>query len=239
MRRAIAVTALAALMACSAGHAAEAPWWAAYADPALDQMMHGARSAEPAAQQMLVQAWIVARVQRTRLALVQQLLGAARAEQALLMNAESSPERDSALAGIAHRVEQVEQRIATLEKDRDERTGALARQTGVPAEDLQRWLEPGSGSAVPQVAVSLPADEGDEDGRRLAAQARETQRLRQLQQARQYELQAHQVREQAGAGDRLRTLETFQQLMLDTDRVAVSAGELALAWSQWLPAGRR
>lgn len=239
MRRRWHAAPLAALLLCAAAQAGEAPWWAAYADPALDQLMHGASAADPAAQQALVQDWIVARVQRTRLALVRQLLAAARAEQALLMNAEPGPGRDDALATLARRVEQAEQRIAALERDGEQRTDDLARQTGVPPADLLRWLQPVSGSPLPQVSAAVPADPGDEDSRRLATQARETQRLRQLQQARQYELQAHQVREQAGAGDRLRALETFQLLMVDTDRVAVAAGELALAWAQWLPAARR
>lgn len=238
MRARTAATLLALALAASA-HAADAPWWSAYGDPALDQLMHAARGQAPAAQQALVQGWIVARVQRTRLALAQQLLGAARAEQALLMDAEPGAERDGALKAIARRVEQAEQRIDALGRDRDERTAALSRLTGVPADDLLRWLEPAAGHTVPQVAVSLPADDEEGEGRQLARQARETQRLRQLLQARRYELQAHQVREEAGAGDRLRTLETFQQLMLDTDRVAVSAGELALAWAQWLPTVRR
>lgn len=223
-----------ALAACSAW-AQATPWWTAYGEPALDQVMQAAPAADGAAQQERVQRWIVARVQQARIVLAEQLLQAARAEQALLMNAEPGPARDPALAAVGQRIEQTEGSLATLQRLRDHHLQALSAQTGIPAPELARALVSAGLRVLPQVDGTPRGP--DAEAAALAALARETARLQQLQQARQLELKAQQTRERAGDGDPVTTLQTMQQLVLDTDRVAVSAGRLALAWSEWLPRG--
>jgi len=233
MKRILA--ALAALTMSLAAHAA--PWWSAFGEPALDGVMQAAGDVDDTAQLALVQSWIVARVQQSRLTLVRQLLQAARAEQALLMNAEPGPARDPALAAVGQRIEQAEAALDQLVSERNQHLLAMAATAHLDPNELAKRLAGTSGPAVPLVAA--PAPGADDNGPTLAALAREAARLQQLQRARELEFQARQARERAGDSNQVATLQTWQQLMLDTDRTTVAAGKLALAWAQWLPARQR
>lgn len=229
------LAALAALTMSLAAHAA--PWWSAFDEPVLDDVMQAAGRVDDAAQLALVQSWIVARVQQSRLVLVRQLLEAARAEQALLMNAEPGPTRDPALAAVGQRVAEAEAVIDELTRERNQHLLALAAGAHIEPNELARRLAKAATRAVP--LVEAPAPGAGDNGPTLAALAREAARLQQLQRARELEFQARQARERAGDSDQVATLQVWQQLMLDTDRTTVAAGKLALAWAQWLPARQR
>lgn len=235
MKRLLAVAAL--VVGTSGAWAQAGPWWAAFREPALDPLLQAARSAPPAAQQALVQAWLVLRTDHSRLALAGRLLGAARAEQALLMNAEPGAERDRALAGIARRLEAFEHAATELEAERDRVLGDLSRRSGIaPAEQL-RWAEGAGARPVPAVDQAPPNGEDlAPQARQVAEQAALADRMHRLLQARQFEVQAAQARERAGAGGELETLQALQRLMIDSDRLATARGRLALAWAGWLPA---
>lgn len=234
MKRALS---LLALLAATAGAWAQAgPWWAAFREPALDPLLQTARSAPPEAQRALVQGWLVLRTDHSRLALAGRLLGAARAEQALLMNAEPGAERDRALVEIARRLEAFEQAAAQLEGERDRVLRELSQRSGVAPAELLRWAEGAGTRPVPGVDQAPPNGEDlAPEARQVAEQAALADRMHWLLQARQFEVQAAQARERAGAGGELETLQALQRLMIDSDRLATARGRLALAWAGWLP----
>lgn len=225
-----------ALLAAAGAWAQTAPWWAAFREPALDPLLQATRGAPPQAQQALVQGWLVLRTDHSRLALASRLLGAARAEQALLMNAEPGAERDRALAEVAHRLEAFEQAAAALEAERDRVLHELAQRSGLAPLELLRWADAAGPRAVPAVDQPPPGGEAlAPEARQVAEQAVMAERLHWLLQARQFELQAAQARERAGAAGELETLQALQRLMIDSDRLATAQGRLALAWAGWLP----
>jgi len=232
------------LLGSSASVFAGTPWWAAFADPTLDQLMQNAAPADAAAQQALVENYIVARVDHTRGLLATRLLQAARDEEALLMNADPSQQRDTALAAVSRRLEQIEGNASQIALERDKVTAELALRCGSTPADLVALLTPTQGRPVlPRVDAPLPsgpAVENDTRRQHLAEQHEDVQRRSQLLEARRLEMKAHETRERAGAGDPVGALETYQQMVLDSDRLALASGRLALAWAQWLPspAGR-
>lgn len=213
------------------------PWWAAFREPALDPLLQGTRGAPPPAQVALVQGWLVLRTDHSRLAMASRLLDATKAEQALLMNAEPGGERDRALADVARRLEAFEAAATGLQGERDRVLHELSQRSGLAPAELLRWADGAGARAVPAVD-SVPPNGEDlaPEARQVAEQAVLAERLQWLLQARQFELQAAQARERAGAGDELQTLQALQRLMIDSDRLATARGRLALAWASWLPA---
>jgi len=239
MRRAGIV--LAAAAALAAGHAVAAePWWSAFADSTLDQLMHGAAPADTAGEQALVETYIVARVDHARALLASRLLQAAREEEALLMDEPPGETRNAALADVARRLETFEGTAGAIASERSAVTADLARRSGIAPDKLTGLLQPSQAhQLLPRVDAPPPPGPGDERRQRVAAQAEDFERHSALLQARRLEMQAHEARQRAGKGDPLQALETYQQLVLESDGLALAGGRLALAWAQWLPAARK
>ena len=234
-RQALVAGLLALLGALPAAFAAGSAWWSAFSDPALDRLMQLAAPADGAAEQALVETYIVARVDQTRSLLAARLLQAARNEEALLMNADPGEQRDAALGAVARRLQQIEGTARQIADERDAVSADLARRCHVDAAQVAALFGQAAG-LLPKVDAPLPADAADQRRQRLADQLADVQRRSQLLEARRLEMQAHETRQRAGEGDPLQALETYQQLVLDSDRLALATGRLALSWAQWLPA---
>lgn len=101
-------------------------WWAAYGEPALDQLM-----AQPglapgrAAQAELVQAYVLMRVQQVRLGLATQLLQALQTERELLRRQSPTREVGQAVAAVEQRIGFAEGLQANFAQVRDAAAGRL------------------------------------------------------------------------------------------------------------------
>ena len=242
MRARLLALSLALLGAAGAAHgSSSAPWWSAFGDRQLDTLMRAANAATPAAEQAVVEGYVEARLGQVRALLATTLVRTAHRQQALLMDAPAGERRNAALAEIAHRIEAIEATAEAITGERDEGLAELARLSGVGLPRLQPLVAPAEGRAllpsvdapVPQASAMIRTEQAGRL-RDLAASARRVERAQQLVQTRRVEMQAHQARQQLGAEDEFGTLEAYQQFLVETDRLALASGQLALAWAQWL-----
>ncbi len=223
-----------------------ASWWAAFADPVLDNVMQAAAPVTPAAQQQVVESYIVARLGQVRVLLAQALLQSAGHQQAVLMNAPVDQQRQAMLAALARRLESMEATAEAIAAGRDEGLAALSQASGLAPGQLSALLAPVRDKAVmPAVKAQPPSAAGVSVLRAdvaqrlqlLAEQDKQVQRSGQIVATRQMELQAHQTREELGAEDEFGTLEAYQQFVVESDELAKATGRLALAWALWLQGG--
>lgn len=239
-RAAVALTLACSSLAAFASTSAP-PWWAPFSEPALEALMQAAAPASPVAQQQLVQGYIATRAGQVRLQLAEALMRSAQAEQVLLMNAQSTPERDAMLAAVARRLQLVEENGALLASARDQQLAALATASGLAPDRLQAWVGPEQAPTLPRVGAPLPAAalaaRVPEPLAVLAEQARRVEAGEAWVATRRSDWQARLQRQRLGAQDdmaALGTVQAYQQYIADTDQLAVATAQLALTWAQWL-----
>lgn len=208
-------------------------WWAAFNDESLNSLL-ARGSATPAAQLALVRSYIEFRTAQARGLLAERLQSAAQqqreaATQTLQAGDERSRWENAATARAAQWAEL--QQFMAAEQARSE--GTLAALTGIEPEVLRQQLAAGAGQ-MPTVDAAPPtAPDTEASAPVQALQQALTQALqaRQLVNASELELQARQLRQQAGAGSVLDVTEAYQHLLADADRMAALAGGLADHWA--------
>jgi hypothetical protein len=136
-------------------------WWAAYGEAPLDRLMvstaQGAAAPGRAAQNELVQAYVLMRVQQVRLGLATQLLQALQAERELLRR--QSPTRDvaQALSTVDQRTAYAEGLVANFVQLRDTAAQRLVHKAAQDGDELRNTVRVALGQdSLPEFRAAVP-----------------------------------------------------------------------------------
>ena len=144
-----------------AAQAATPDWWSAFGEAPLDQLLAQpgpARSAlSAAAQNELVQAYVLMRVQQVRLGLSAQLLQALQTERELLRR--QSPTRDvaQAVAVVDQRISYAQGLVVNFTQLRDAAAGQLVQRTAHDAATVRSAVQAAlSQDTLPEFRATVP-----------------------------------------------------------------------------------
>lgn len=246
------VTALAVARPASAARApggalpaAPLRWWAPFDDRVLDALVAGAE-ARPEAQLAVVQAYVTLRTLQARELLLQRLGEAVGRQREAVAAATAAPTAEAAqtrqrlFTALKARAGQGERQRALLQAEHERVETVLAALVRRARPALAEGLAPGAGS-LPQVAMDVPFHLPESLGLPAAALPElqealaRSRRARQLLEAGELALRAVELRQEAGAESTLAVLESYQEVLVLADEMAVAQGVLALAWVELLP----
>ncbi|MEK8051688.1 hypothetical protein AACH10_15665 [Ideonella sp. DXS22W] len=236
------------------------PWWQQFDDPVLTALLAPLGEAQPGRAQALARQWVAVRVYHLQGATADALGRMARAQQAALMDLPAdTPGRDDALARVATQLAQAQRHAEDRAARRDQALAEVAQLSGLPGEaQIQRLGAALSDGRLPHLVAEPPtlrvtlSAHTSEQAQRLttlhACHEAARQADRAVLAARQALAQARALAPAgappagpagpAGASDDLptdaATAQATQALLLAISRQAATAGDLALAWLEWL-----
>lgn len=138
--------------------AAAAPWWAAYGEAPLNQLMAQGQSVPGhGAQNELVQSYVLMRVQQVRLGLATQLLQALHTERELLRRQSPTRETGQAVAVVDQRISYAEGLVNNFVQVRDAAAQRLVQQAAQDNEGVRRAVMAAlSQDSLPEFRATVP-----------------------------------------------------------------------------------
>jgi hypothetical protein len=217
-------------------------WWTSFNDSALN-LLHALatqRSSDACTQVVLTAAYVQLRVLSVRLMVLESMLATANRQTALVGG--GSAQSDSARELLSQRIENTAGQIRVARMLRQHFVQVLAQQTGLQEEQMVLMLAPVlREQSLPRFSIQLPAhavteartETTDAAGQRLrglSERSRAANVQAQLVDNRRAELELTRQRQHNGQASELESSERYFMMLVDTDRLAILHGDLALAW---------